>query len=171
MRLAPIAVSLLAGALALPAFADTFDIPARKAGQWKIEIIPETGGAAPSITTEVCLDADTDKALMQAGLAMTGNQCQVGPQTRDGGAISFDATCDFGVMKTTSHTVISGDFQSSYAMQITSDTEGAPAGVPKHSVITQNATWVGACNGLQPGEMLMPGGMKVDALKAMNPGG
>lgn len=77
-----------------------------------------------------------------------------------------------GAMKTKSHVVITGDFQSSYSMQITSDMEGGPPKLPKHSVITQNATWAGECaDGMQPGDMLMPGGMKVNALKAMNPGG
>lgn len=170
MRFAPIALSLLTVSIALPALADTFDVPARKPGQWKMEIIPETAGAAPAITMEVCLDAETDKALMQAGLAMSSG-CEVGPKTESGGTMSFDSTCKFGDMSSKSHTEISGDFQSSYSMKITSDMEGGPANTPKHAVMTQNATWIGECNGLKPGEMLMPGGMKVDALKAMKPGG
>jgi hypothetical protein len=43
--------------------------------------------------------------------------------------------------------------------------------MPKHTEMTQTATWQGACNGLQPGEMLMPGGMKMNALKVLKPGG
>jgi hypothetical protein len=75
-------------------------------------------------------------------------------------------------MKTTSHIVMSGDFQSSYSMQITSDTTGGPPKMPGHSVMTQTATWMGACSaGMQPGDMIMPGGMKINALKAMKPGG
>jgi hypothetical protein len=158
--------------VAFPVLADGLNIPPRKAGQWKIEMVPETAGAAPAMVTQVCLDEETDKALMQAGTAMTGTQCQIGPQTQEGNGISFDATCDFGTMKTKSHTVISGDFQSSYSLRVTSDIEGGPAKMPKHSVMTQNATWVGECTGgLKPGEMLMPGGMKIDALKALKPGG
>jgi len=172
MRTIAIAVSLVAGCVAFPVLADSLNIPAHKPGQWKIEMVPETAGAVPAMVTQVCLDAETDKALMQMGTAMTGTQCQISQRTEDGGVISFDATCDFGTMKTKSHSVISGDFQSTYTLKITSDIEGGPAKMPKHSVMTQNATWVGECSGgLKPGEMLMPGGMKIDALKALKPGG
>lgn len=172
MRLAPIALSLLTVSIALPAIADTFDIPARKPGQWKIEIKPETAGAAPNITMQVCLDAAADKALMQTGMTMAGGQCQTLSQSKNGDQTIIDSACDIGGMKTKSHIVIEGDFQSSYSMHITSDMEGGPPKLPKHSVMTQNATWMGECSGgMAPGDMLMPGGMKVNALKAMKPGG
>jgi hypothetical protein len=172
MRVASIALSLLAVSIAVPTLADAFDMPARKAGQWKIEIIPETAGAAPSMTMELCLDAATDKTLMQSGTAMAGGQCQTLSQSQNGNQTIIDSACDIGGMKTRSHVVIAGDFQSSYSMQITSDMEGGSPKLPKHSVITQNATWMGECSdGMLPGDMLMPGGMKVNALKAMNPGG
>ena len=171
MRTIAIAVSLVAGCIALPVLADDFNIPARKAGQWKVEMVPETAGAAPKMTFQLCLDADSDKALMQAGSAMAGGKCQTNAPTQTGDTYTFDSACDFGSMKTTSHTEISGDFQSTYTMKITSDITGGPSKMPKHSVMTQNATWVGECNGLAPGEMLMPGGMKINALKAMKPGG
>ncbi len=165
-------VSLAAMGVAMPALADDFGIPARKAGEWKIEMVPETAKAAPAMTFQLCLDAETDKALMQAGAGMSAGQCTVSAPTQESGGIAFDGSCDMGGMKTKSHTVITGDFQSSYTMKITSDIEGAPAGMPKHSVITQNATYVGACPaGMAPGDMMMPGGMKVNALKAMKPNG
>jgi hypothetical protein len=172
MRKTSIAISLLAVAVAFPALAETFDVPARKAGEWKIAIVPETAGAAPNMTFQLCLDADSDKALMAKGLTMAGGQCQVTSKTRNGDQTIYDSACDLGAMKTTSHVVLSGDFQSSYSMQITSDTTGGPAKLPKHSAMTQTATWMGPCSaGMQPGDMIMPGGMKINALKAMKPGG
>lgn len=170
MRKLAVALSVAACCAALPALAQGLDIPPRKAGEWKIEMVPEK--AAPAMTFQLCLDAATDAALMQAGAGMAGGQCTVSAPVQEGGGIAFDGSCDMGGMKTTSHTVLTGDFQSSYSMQITSDVEGAPAGMPKHSVITQNATYVGACPaGMAPGDMVMPGGMKVNALQAMKPGG
>lgn len=172
MRKIVFAVSLVATSIALPALADDLGIPARKPGEWKIQMVPETTKAAPAMTFQVCLDAETDKALMQAGAGMAGGKCTTSAPMQQDGGIAFDGSCDLGGMKTKSHTVVSGDFQSSYTMKITSDVEGGPAAMPKHSVITQNATWVGACPaGMAPGDMLMPGGMKVNALKAMKPGG
>jgi hypothetical protein len=172
MRKAMLLAAVAATLVSVPALGAGMEVPPRKAGQWKIEIIPETTGSAPAITTEVCLDADSDKALMQSGLAMAGGDCQVLSSAKNGDQTVFDSTCTMGPMKTTSHIVISGDFQSSYEMQIISDIEGGPAQLPKHSVMSQKATWTGACtNGMEPGDMLMPGGMKINALKAMNPGG
>ena len=170
MRAAPIMLSLLTASIALPAIADNIDIPARKPGQWKIEIKPETAGAAPNMTMQICLDAVTDKALMQSGMTMAGGQCQTLSQSKNGDQTIIDSTCDIGGMKTKSHVIISGDFQSNYSMQITSDMEGGSPKLPKHSVMTQNATWMGECaEGMGPGDMLMPGGMKVNALKVMKP--
>jgi hypothetical protein len=55
-------------------------------------------------------------------------------------------------------------------MKIESDMEGAPKGMPSHSVLTQEATWMGECPaGMAPGDMIMPGGrkMNVNTLKSM----
>lgn len=172
MRLAPILLSLLTASVALPAIAATLDIPARKPGQWKIELKPETAGAAPNITMQLCLDEATDKALMQSGLASAGGQCETLSQSKSGDQMIIDLVCNISGMKSTSHVVITGDFQANYSMHITSDREGGSTKLPKHSVMTQNATWMGQCSdGMKPGDMLMPGGMKVNALKAMKPAG
>jgi hypothetical protein len=155
---------------AFPALADGINIPPRKAGEWKIEM-SRAGSAAPLMTMKLCLDANTDKALMAAGIGIAGDQCATTNMSNGGGVMSFDSACDFGKMKTKSHTEISGDFQSSYTMKITSDNTGGPAMMPKHSEMTQTATWTGECSGLKPGEMAMPNGMTIDALKVLKPGG
>ena len=78
------------------------DLPARKPGQWEIKMTPKTAGAAPTMTTQLCLDAASDKALMQQGLAMSPG-CTT-QQSRDGsGNMVFDATCDIGGRKTKAH--------------------------------------------------------------------
>ena len=173
MRNISVALSVVAVCAALPALADDFGILARKAGQWKIEMVPETAKAAPAMTFHLCLDAESDKALMSAGAGMAaGARCTMSKPAQGPDGLAFDGACDMGAMKTKSHTVISGDFQSSYTLKITSDTTGGPAAMPKHSVMTQNATYEGACaSDMEPGDMMMPGAMKVNALKAMKPGG
>ena len=150
--------------LTLPAAAAEFEFPARKAGQWKIDM--DTGMAQP-MAMQICLDAATDKEMMAAGLSLSAGMCSKIDTSQDGGSIVIDATCAMGPMKTTSHTVISGDFQSNYTIETTSDIEGAPAGMPARSVIVQKATWVGECTDLSPGEMLMPTGQKVNIRQMM----
>ncbi len=147
------------------------DLPARKPGQWEIKMAPKTGGAAPTMTTQLCLDAASDKALLERGMAMSPG-CTMQQSHDASGNVVIDATCDIGGRKTKSHSVISGDFQSHYAIDIVSDSEGGNPALPKHAEITQDATWVGACQaGMQPGDMMMPGGRKVNLLSLAKPNG
>jgi hypothetical protein len=169
-----VVVSVIAGfagiaALPIVAAADDIELPARKAGQWQIEM---DAGAGPTMTMQLCLDAATDKDMMQAGLALSKGMCTRIDTARTGDTITIDAACTMGAMKTTSHTVITGDFQSSYTVETASDIEGGPKGMPAHSTITQHVTWTGDCaNGLQPGEMSMPGGMKINVQQMMKGAG
>jgi hypothetical protein len=164
MRTITIATAVMCASFATASAAE-LDLPARKAGQWRIEMQPEGG---PAMVTEVCLDAETDKAMMQAGMSMSESMCSTMNVTNDGGTISIDATCAMGPMKTTSHTVMSGDFQSAYDVTITSAIEGGPPGMPANSTMTQHAQWTGDCaNGMQPGDMTMPGGMRMNVRDMM----
>ena len=88
-------------------------------------------------------------------------------QSRDSsGNMVFDATCDIGGRKTKTHGVISGDFQSHYTLDIVTDSEGGNPALPKHSEMTQEATWIGACPaGMKPGDMVMPGGRTINLLE------
>ena len=177
MRKTAIAVSLVAGCVALPVLADDFNIPARKPGEWRVEMVsgnPRLPGLTASPppkneSFELCLDAASDKPMMQFGTAMAGSTCDVSAPTQSGGAYSFDATCTAGRLKTKAHTVVSGDFQSAYTMKITTEILSGPSPMPMRDVLTLNATWVGECKGLVPGEMVMPGGMKTNVLEAMKP--
>ena len=91
--------------------------------------------------------------------------------TQDGSSIVIEATCH-GPDETTSRTVMTGDFQSAYEATTTSVIEGAPQGMPANSTMTQHATWTGGCqNGLLPGDMVMPGGMKMNVRDYAGMGG
>ncbi len=150
--------------------AAAIDLPARKPGQWEVKMTPKTAGAAPTMTTQLCLDAASDKALLEKGMAMAPN-CTLN-QSHDGANLVIDATCDIAGRKTKSHIVISGDFQTHYQMDIVTDSTGGPPGLPKHAEITQQATWVGACKaGMKPGDMIMPGGRTINLLTMGRPNG
>jgi hypothetical protein len=166
-----LAASAAVAGASIAAQAAGIDLPARKAGQWEIKITPKTAGAAPQMTTQLCLDAASDKALMAQGLAMSSG-CN-SQQSRDGsGNLVIDATCDIGGRKTTSHSVVSGDFQSHYTIDIVSDSEGGSPTLPKHSELVQEASWVGACQaGMQPGDMMLPGGRTMNLLNMIRQGG
>lgn len=172
MRIASIVFSVVAATatvalLTAAASADDITLPTRKSGLWEIKIIPDTPGSAPAMAMQICLDPATDKAMMEAGLSMTADMCPELTQTRDGDAIVLDATCNVAGLRTKSHTVISGDFQSAYTIKTVSDSEGGSPALPKNSVMTQEAKWLGECaTTLQPGEMMMFG-RKINVLDTM----
>jgi hypothetical protein len=162
------AIAVLA-ALALPAAAQEIDFPERKAGQWEIKMIPEVAGAMPEQTIKACIDAASDKQMMQAGFSMSKSMCSRQEITRDGSDYVIDSTCQVGTMSTTSHIVVSGDFQSAYTVKMTSEITGSPMPMAGAGNMTQEARWVSAdcTDGMAPGDMLMPGGMKVNVNEMM----
>jgi hypothetical protein len=122
------------------------------------------GQGLPEMNIAMCLDEKTDAAMMSAGLAIAKDMCPEQSMRRDGDNLVIDSVCTFAGKKTTSHIVISGDMSSAYTVHIQGDVEGAP----RKTDMKQDVRWAGAtCDGLKPGEMMMPGGMKIDAIRIM----
>ena len=117
-RLAMIALALV---FAAPAFA--LDMPTRKAGLWEIKMVFE-GRNLPVTGMRQCVDQATDK-LMNANFGGPANEaCSKQDMKNSGGTIVVDSVCKFGDATTTSHAVVTGSFDSAYAMQVTSTRAG-----------------------------------------------
>jgi hypothetical protein len=147
-RINVIAICLL---FAVPAFA--LDLPTRKAGLWEIHMEFQGRSNLPFQTMKQCTDAAADKL-------MTLNF---------GGAITVDSICKFGETTSTSHAVVTGDFNSAYTVEVTSTREGGrpipgvAAGRESHMKIA--AKWIGACaSGQRPGDVIMSNGMTMNVL-------
>jgi hypothetical protein len=169
-RLAAILIPAAAAALFIaPAFAQDIELPSRKSGQWEISMIPETPGAMPQMTVKACIDEASDRQMMEAGFSVSKSMCPQQSMKREGDSFVIDSVCQIGPMTTTSHIVVSGDFQSAYTVTMTSTSSGGPPAMAGGGNMTQQATWVGAdcTDGMTPGEMLMPGGMKVNVNEMM----
>jgi hypothetical protein len=161
-----------ASALVAPipsAVSQDIELPARKPGQWEIKMVAETPGAAPDMTIVACVDAASDAEMMRAGLSMTKQMCPQQDMRREGDTIVIDAICKIGPMDTKSQSVITGDFQSAYTVVTTIETTGGLAAMAGTNVAKQEARWVSAecSDGLKPGDMLMPGGMKTNVKDMM----
>jgi len=168
-RFPTILVPVAIGLSIAPAFAQELELPSRKSGQWDIKMIPDTPGGAPAMSIEACVDEASDREMMKAGFSMSEGMCSRQDIKREGDTFVIDSTCDIGPMETDSHIVISGDFQSAYKVDITTVTTGAMAPMAGTNKMVQEARWVGpeCADGLTPGEMLMPGGMKVNVNEMM----
>jgi hypothetical protein len=165
------AALIAAAALTAPVAlgAQTIDLPTRKAGLWEIATSIEKPKAMPAFTAKACLDAATDKEMMEFGLKMSGT-CKQLTSKREGKTIVIDADCTVSGIATRSKTVVSGDFQSSYSVRSEGTMDVAGGKGQEATVITQTATWKGAdCPGMKPGDMTMLGGIKVNIkqIKAM----
>jgi carbon monoxide dehydrogenase subunit G len=155
------AAAVLAAAPAL-----ALDLPARKPGLWEIKTMME-GGMQPTQTAQHCIDGETDKLMNSLGTDMGKQICSKQDVKKVGNTYEIDSVCKFGPMTSTSHGVVSGDFNSAYTMKMTSKSDGG-SGMPGKSGegttnITVEAKWLGACAADQkPGDMIMAGGRKVN---------
>lgn len=154
-------------ALISGAAADPVELPSRKPGYWEISMV-HGSKAALSTTVHACIDAATDKAMMEAGTSAMEAMCSDREIKRQGDAWVWDTKCTMGPMKTSSHVVITGDFQSSYQVEITGDITGLPTA--EKTQVTQKAKWLSeACpNGVKPGDMQMPGGITINVSDMIN---
>ncbi|MGE3871295.1 MAG: DUF3617 domain-containing protein [Pseudorhodoplanes sp.] len=161
------AVAILA---ATPAAA--LDLPARKAGLWEIKTVMD-GGNHPAQVAQHCIDAETDKLMNSIGGDMRKEACSRQDVQKVGPTYVIDSVCKFGPMTSTSHGVVTGDFNSAYTVKLTSKREGGPniPGMPAGgtSTMTIEAKWLGACAaGQKPGDMILAGGRKVNIRDMQN---
>ena len=165
--IAVIAFVTSVGLSPLAASADELNLPDRKPGLWELSTQP--AGLPKAITTKMCLDQATDKAMMKLGMSIS--QCDQLTMSHDGNDLVIDSVCTVGGAKMKTHAVISGDFQSAYAMKSVSDRISGASNLPAHSEVTQQATWISDCpSDMKPGDMTLPNGMKMNVLKVLGGG-
>jgi len=144
----------------VPGVAAAVEYPTRKAGLWEMTM---SIGSGRTMTISQCTDAATDKDLITNSGASVQQVCTRTELQKTATGYANDSTCKFGAMTTTSHIEIAGDFDSAYTVNITGHNSGGPAILPADTNVTMQAKWVGPCKADQtPGDMIMPGGIKVN---------
>jgi hypothetical protein len=148
------------------------DLPARKAGLWEIKTVMD-GGSQPAQVAQHCIDAETDKLMSSIGGDMRKEACSRQDVQKVGATYVIDSVCKFGPMTSTSHGVVTGDFNSAYTVKMTSKRDGGPniPGMPAGgtSTMTIEAKWLGACAADQkPGDIIMAGGRKMNVRDMQN---
>jgi len=159
----------------LPALdARAVEMPVRKAGLWEMKMA-RSGSAMPETTMQHCTDESTDKEMSTTFSPLSKDLCSKQDTQKTTTGYVTDSVCKVGAMSITSHSEITGDFNSGYAVKTTSHNDGGPANVPRDSTTTVEAKWLGACKPDQkPGDIVMPGGTKINVkdmekLKALMP--
>jgi hypothetical protein len=150
------------------------EMPVRKAGLWEMKMA-RSGSAMPETTMQHCTDESTDKEMSTTFSPLSKDLCSKQDTQKTTTGYVTDSVCKVGAMSITSHSEITGDFNSGYAVKTTSHNDGGPANVPRDSTTTVEAKWLGACKPDQkPGDIVMPGGTKINVkdmekLKALMP--
>lgn len=143
---------------------DEVRLPERKAGLWGLTTTMDEGLGPKDQTMQLCVDADMERATVEASLHEHDKQCSKYEIKKEGDKTIVDMSCQFASRHVTSRTEMGGDFQSSLTVKIESTTSGDQNGqtVAVKRTITQNGKYLGAsCGDLTGGEAKGPDGTKV----------
>ena len=151
----------------LPALdARAVEMPVRKAGLWEMKMA-RSGSPLPEMTMQHCTDETTDKEMSSTVSPMSKEICSKHEIQKTATGYVTDSVCSVGGMSMTSHSDITGDFNSAYTVKSTSHIEHGPPSVPRDSTAAIEAKWLGACKPDQkPGDIVMPGGFKMNVKDA-----
>ena len=106
------------------------EMPIRKAGLWEMKMV-RTGSPMPDMTMQHCTDETTDKEMSTTFSPMAKEICSKQDIQKTATGYVTDSVCSVGGMSMTSHSEITGDFNSAYTVKTTSHSEGGPAGAPR----------------------------------------
>ena len=161
-RAVPLIVGVAIAGIAATFAARADELPTRKPGLWEIRMIDAASKTA-GMTMQQCTDAATDKDLTSNLSPMAKQTCSRNDVRKTAAGYMTDAVCTVNGMSMTSHSDVTGDFDSAYTVQVTSKTNDSPAGVPRETTMTLEAKWLGPCKADQkPGDIVMPGGFKIN---------
>lgn len=158
-RLLVLCTAITAAMPALAARAD--DLPMRKVGLWEIKML--RGAQMPAMTMQHCTDESTDKEMSTMYSPMAKDVCAKNEVKRTATGWVTDSVCTVSGTTVTSHSDVTGDFNSAYSVKVTSQREGSPVNGPHDSTMTAEAKWLGPCKADQKaGDIVMPGGFKMN---------
>ena len=109
----------------------------------------------PEMTMQHCTDETTDKKMTTQLSPMAKENCTKNDTQKTATGYVTDSVCSFGGTTMTSHSEVTGDFNSAYSVKVTSHNEGAPAGAPRDTDMTPQLTNIKAKAGVQA--VLNPG--------------
>lgn len=158
-------LSLLTGLL-FPAIAIATDLPSRKSGLWQIRTEAGTGEKlTPWGTMKICIVQRQDNMLTGKDDAKDlKKRCSKLEVTRVGDKIVIDSICGADKQTATSHAVITGNLQTDYHMQTTSEISPSAYGI-KSIISKAEGKWLGPC---KPGQR--HGSYTATGMPGMKPG-
>jgi hypothetical protein len=120
-------------------------------------------GSAPPRKSSICLDANTQKQMIEMGAGMQKEMCTKVDMRRDGMKFITDSECKLGNSIVKSHGEMTMQGDSAYRTE-TSATFDPPLGKDmRESKTVIEGRYIGACkDGMQPGDMITDSGQKIN---------
>lgn len=140
------------------------DLPKRKPGLWEttVSMPAMPGGAMPAI--KMCIDEKTDDLVGGPNGAGREN-CEQVDIRREGARYVIESKCRFGETQTHTTGWFEGSFDSDYKGELNTEYSPPMQGMKNGKVLIAGR-WLGACPAdMQPGDLLMPNGMKINPSK------
>jgi hypothetical protein len=138
---------------------DALDLPLRKAGLWELQTQTDEGHGSREQHLTMCVGEEMERKTVTASRAENRSNCEKYEVKKTAQATTVDATCTVDTRKTSTHTELAGDFQTTFSVKVESKTSGfaprAQGGQPVNveRKIVQNGKYLGeSCGDLQAGE-------------------
>jgi hypothetical protein len=160
LGIAGVALALLSAAVGAE------ELPLRKAGLWEMKIV-KTGTQLPDMSMQHCTDPTTDKEMNNTVSPLAKQICAKQDIQKTSTGYVSDSVCTVSGVTMTTHTEIVGDFNSGYTVTSNSHSDKGPTGKPLDTTTKIDAKWIGDCKpGQKPGDIVMPGGFKLNVKDA-----
>lgn len=164
MRHARRPIAILAVPLLLVAAAPVaaLDYPTLRNGQWEMTTAQGATGGQPRKSV-LCLDASTQKMMVDMGVGLQKEMCSRFEMRRDGPRYISDAECKLGNSVIKSHGVMTMQGDTAYRTESSASYDPPLFNDVRESKTVIEGKYTGACrDGLQPGDMVTPNGQKIN---------
>jgi len=161
-RIATRALAAAALALLASAPAAAVDYPVLKNGQWEMTTSASGTGAPPRKAT-ICLDATTQKSMIDMGVGMQKEMCTRMDMRHEGARFITDAECKIGNSVIKSHGVMTMTGDTAYRTETAATFDPPLSKDMKESKTVIEGRYLGPCrDGMQPGDMVTETGQKIN---------
>lgn len=123
----------------------------------------------PPQQMKLCIDTATEAAMQKLGMSAGQGMCSKPNIVRSGDTVTVNAVCKMGPTQATTHAVSKFSGDTSYHTDITTKFDPPMAGMTQQAM-AQDAKWTGPCpSDMQPGDVVMGNGMKMNLKQMMGP--
>ncbi len=129
--------------------------PHPKPGLWRTTMTTNMGPGL-SMTGEICLDASNEDAAFSSNGRGFNKDCAPIQYQGAPGGFGFTTVCHIGKRTITTSGTASGDFRDAYSVDLTTQMDPPPPGLPAQMSTAIRAKWEGPCQpGQKPGQVSM----------------